>query len=251
MRCYAKVMHGTPIFSANFVMQNIFSRSNTYAMKNLAILLLLTGSLLFFSCSGCKDSPTVVNATVVDLYTNEPLSNVYVVVQFFDYNRGGYIHYTTLFTDVQGRFSFSEEEKPEFKITQLAKTGYVRKDNTIYDFFENYEEGKINEAVIPLIPEDGILVLKAKNIGAEYDSLYVRVFSPIWSSEFGISLGRAPLDSPIVILHPTETSLQYVPLASNQNITIYWDTVPINTATASRVSMDVLRHDTIYHYIEF
>jgi hypothetical protein len=47
--------------------KTFFPPSNTYAINNLAILLLLPGSLLFCSGSGCKNSPAVVNATVVDL----------------------------------------------------------------------------------------------------------------------------------------------------------------------------------------
>ncbi|MDX1912502.1 MAG: hypothetical protein SFV22_13490 [Saprospiraceae bacterium] len=218
-------------------------------MKHFGYLLFIVSMFLFLACK--DDAPTVVNATVVDKYTNEPLENVWVHIWVRE--DGVPTHDFNIYTNQDGFFTFGDEDHPDFSVYQMWKEGYVHKQNTILDFFSDYQAGKINEGIIQMIPEDGVLALEAKNVTGNFDSIFLRVFSPIYKEEFGLALGHVKLNLPLISLLQDQSYTQNISLASNQEVTVYWDTQPITTSTdnALKANVTILRHDTVYYTIEY
>ncbi len=205
--------------------------------------------ILFFSCG--KESPTVVNGTVVDKYTGEPLEGVSIDIEKWQEKERGYFYFTTISTDVQGKFSFGDEETPDFIIQRMKKAGYLFKQNTIYDYFDNFKIGKTNEGVIPMIPLDGVLNLKVENLLGVHDTIFLAIFSPLLKSEIGISGGKVSLPNSISVLATGQSFSQNIPLASNEDVTIYWDYKPVIYSTAFQASANILRNDTVFYTISY
>ncbi|MDX1912501.1 MAG: hypothetical protein SFV22_13485, partial [Saprospiraceae bacterium] len=183
----------------------------------------------------------------------EPLENVWVHI--WQMEDGMSTREFNIYTDQNGFFTFGDEDHPDFLLYQMWKEGYLRKQHTLYDFFTNYQDGKINEAVIPLIPEDGVLALETKNVTGNFDSIFLRVYSPIMDVEFGLAQGHVKLILPLVSLLQDQSFTQYLPVASNQEVTVYWATKPFVTiadeANASKGNVTILRHDTVHYTVEY
>jgi hypothetical protein len=126
----------------------------------------------------------------------------------------------------------------------MRKPGYIFKDNTVYDSFDNYQKGSVNEAIIPLYPIDSWLNIQVDKVTSGKSKIYLQVFSPILKSEIGISLGKVTLMQEELELSEGQAYAQFLPVASNEMLTIYWDFKPISTAYAFRDSVFVTRGDT-------
>ena len=222
-----------------------------YIMKVRYLIFLATVTLiaLIFACT--KESPTIVNGTVVDKYTKKPLEGVSIDINIWREEERGYSYYKTINTDSQGKFSFGSDATPDFRVQRMDFTGYLSKQNTIYDFFENYEDGKINEGVIPMIPLDAVLSLRLENLSGTHDSIFVEIFSPLLKSEIGISGGKVFIPNPISSLTPGQSLTQNIPLASDQEITIYWDYKPISHFTAIKGAAPIVKNDTVFYTISY
>ncbi|MBL7806245.1 MAG: hypothetical protein JNN28_00420 [Saprospiraceae bacterium] len=195
--------------------------------------------------SDCKEpSPTIVKGKVVDYYTQEPLEGVEITIYKWHKDYLSYRYYTTIYSDSNGYFEFGDAENPDFRIGDMRKLGYVYKDNIIYDSFDNYQKGAVNEAVIPLFPNDCWLNLQVDKVSSGKSKIYLSVYSPILKSEIGISLGKVALMEDELELTEGQTYAQFLPVASNEMLTIYWDFKPINLADAFRDSVFVTRGDT-------
>lgn len=207
--------------------------------------------LLFFSCGKESPSVTVVNGAVVDKYTGAPIAGVSINIHKWQEIDQGYFLFKTITTDLQGEFSFGDEETPDFQIGQFRKTGYLFKQKAMADLFDNYQKGKTNEGVIKLIPLDGILNLKVENLLGQQDTIFLEIFSPLLKSEIGISGGIVYPPIRMLTLLPGQHAVQNIPLASNQDITVYWDDKPIVRSTASQASVSMVRNDTVYYSIAY
>jgi hypothetical protein len=205
---------------------------------------------LSFFLQGCKKDtpPTVVKATVVDMYTQEPLPGVCTFVHKWHETEKKYVLFTVLYTDENGFMEFGNEENPDFTFREMHKTGYVVKDNTIYDSFVNFEKGKINEGVIPLIPLDSWLNLRVDKVTPGTSKIYLSVYSPILKNEIGASQGRVPLMRSELELSEGQSYAQFPAVASNEMLSIHWDFKPLTPwspfTTPFSDSVFVTRGDT-------
>lgn len=240
---YAPTFPNDPDFC--FVIQFLLIKIALGMLFRLSGITVFLISLSFF-IPGCKKdaSPTVVKATVVDYYTQEPLEGVAITIYKWHKDYLSYRYFTTIYSDSNGYFEFGDEENPDFRIGDLRKPGYIYKDNTVYDSFDNYQKGAVNEAVIPLYPKDSWLNLQVDKVSSGKSKIYLRVFSPILKSEIGISLGKVTLMQEELELSEGQTYAQFLPVASNEMLTIYWDFKPISTAYAFRDSVFMTRGDT-------
>lgn len=215
--------------------------------KILKVAVLL--AILLFPL-GCKKevSPTVVKATVVDYYTQEPLAGVSVFAEKWHADQGRYELLSIIYTDTKGYFEFGGESNPDFVLREMRKSGYLIKDNTIYDSFTNFETGKVNEGIIPLIPLDSWLSLTVNKVSPGKSKIYLSVFSHILNSEIRASQGRVPLMRDELELTEGQTYTQFPLVASNEMLTIHWDFKPLTPwspfSTPFRDSIFVTRGDT-------
>ena len=219
---------------------------------NIKYLFYLSAIALCTLIAACtKESPTIVNGTVVDKYTKEPLEGVSIDINIWREVERGYSYYKTLKTDAEGKFSFGSEATPDFRVQRMDFVGYLSKQNTIYDYFEHYEDGKTNEGVIPMVPLDAVLNLRLENLSGLHDSIFVEIFSPLLKSEIGVSGGKVNISNPISSLTPGQSFTQNIPLASDQEITLYWDYKPINHFTAIKGAAPIVKNDTVFYPISY
>ena len=243
-----------PLISLLSLIQLTSGCSKHFAMKKIKyffLSILAVCLLLFFSCGKESPSVTVVNGAVVDKYTGAPIEEVSINIHKWQEIDQGYFLFKTITTDSQGKFSFGDEETPDFQIGQFRKTGYLFKQKAMTDLFNNYQKGKTNEGVIQMIPLDGILNLKVENLLGQQDTIYLEIFSPLLKSEIGISGGIVYPPIRILDLLPGQHAVQNIPLASNQDITVYWDVKPIVYSAASQASVSMIRNDTVFYSISY
>ena len=184
--------------------------------------LLIVGIIFMQSCR--KESPTVVNGTVVDEYTQKPLSNVSIEIEKWMEDKRGYFYFATIQTDGEGKFTFGDEFTPKFIIRELRCAGYLIKNKGIYSTFVDFEANKINNVKIPMIPTDGELHLILENLNAQFDTIYVGIYSPSLDYENGFSDGIVSIEAftiPVGASH-----IKDVKLASNESVIIYWSFSP-------------------------
>ena len=215
---------------------------------NISYLFYIPAIALFALIAACaKESPTIVNGTVVDKCTGKLLKGVSINVHI----RPEYLFYTTLITDDQGKFSFSGEGSKDFYFGQIRKGGYLFIEKAMEELFDNYQRGKTNEGVIQMIPLDGILNLKVENLAGVHDTIFLEIYSPLLESEIGISDGEVfpPIEK--LSLLPDQHYSQDIPLASNQEVTIYWDFKPINHSTANKGNTSIMKNDTVFYTISY
>ncbi len=203
---------------------------------------LITLSIFLQDCK--KTSPTIVKGMVVDFYTNEPLEGAAVLIYKWHKTREQYLIFTTLFSDINGSFEFVEEDELDFYIGEIRKNGYLPKQNTIYDFIGEIKKNDINEATIPLIPKDSWLNLQVDKVSSGKSKIFLKVISPILKNEIGISFGEVPMQKAELELIEGQSYSQFLPVASNEILKIYWDSKTINLGTAFRDSILVTRGDT-------
>jgi len=143
---------------------------------------LLPLSILLFEFASClKDNTTIVNGTIVDKHTGEPIDSAKVEFLIQKGESPPTYEYATHYSDENGKFNF-QSDLP-VRISLVSKNGYLLKDNGF-----GLEQGKVNTTTIEMMPKDGILKLLLNNTG-QSDTIYVGIYSQLQESELGISYG--------------------------------------------------------------
>jgi len=195
--------------------------------KNILLflpVLLLCFSILF-SCR--KDSSTIINGTVIDKITGEPIDSAlikYTITHERANGSGTWDDLQYVYSDKTGNF-FIENILP-LGIFSVQKVGYVTKGQV------GVKNENVNDITIKMAPNDGLLSLRVENLLGVHDTIFLAIYSPTLKSEADISGGKVKLPIPFLILVNGQSYSQTIPLASDQDVTIYWDFKPITYATA-------------------
>lgn len=214
--------------------------------KNLLLFLpaLVLCSFMLFSCR--KDSPTIVNGTVVDKITGEPIDSAlikYTITHEPSIDGSANVEPRYVYSDNAGNF-FIENIRP-LGIFSVQKVGYVTKGQV------GVKNENVNDITIKMVPNDGLLSLRVENLLGVHDTIFLAIYSPTLQSEADISGGKVKLPIPILILVNGQSYAQTIPLASDQDVTIYWDFKPITYSTAFQSSATIVKNDTVFYNISY
>jgi hypothetical protein len=212
------------------------------------ILPFLPALLLCFSIFSCrKDSPTIINGTVIDKFTGVPIDGAivnYIITHERAADGSANAELKYVYSDNTGKF-FIENILP-ISIFTIEKNGYITKGGQVKVINE-----EINDITVKMVPNDGLLSLKVENLLGVHDTIYLAIFSPILKSEISISGGKVELPIPILMLINEQSFSQNIPLASEQDVTIYWDFKPITYSTAFQSLATIVKNDTVYYNISY
>ncbi|MFN0033628.1 MAG: hypothetical protein ACKVUS_01090 [Saprospiraceae bacterium] len=207
--------------------------------------------LLLFGIASCnKDKTTIVNGTVVDKVTGEPIDSAFIEFKIQhkdDYTANSY-EYVDIYSNENGGFSF--QSGLPLSIFWVKKKGYLPKG--LGTHIVDINQGKANDITVEMIPLDGVLELNIENALGVSDTLYVSIYSPFRYSELGLSHGVASRDT--FFVQHTHSATSVIRLASEETINIYWDLSPLPfdiSAAPNQGSVYVARSDTATFNITF
>lgn len=203
---------------------------------------------VFLSC-GKKDSPTVVNGTVIDKNTGSPIEGVFIAFQITHKGEPpNNIETRYVNSDQNGNFHF-EHDQP-VHIFDLRKTGYLTKGGS--SNFTFIKQGELNNLAFEMIPIDGNLSLTLENVNNQFDTIFVGVYSPTLDSETVFSNGIVSINAYII---PFGVPLQEdIELASNESVVIYWGFTPSMSLFETAPNKDTIfitENQTTFHTIHF
>jgi len=218
-------------------------------MTKIFLFALTIASLTFLSCK--KERLTIVNGTVVDKITGQPIPDVYISIQIkhkpatdgSSNNETDYIK-----TGIDGKFNFEKYLPVQF--FDMKKSGYLPKGGSTG--FINIRQDEINNLIVEMIPKNALLDLKINNSTNQPDSVYVAIYSPAQHSEAPISSGII-LRKGYTIQSMSEHNV-LINLASDENIDIYWGFSPLPYNVSTSLFHDnifISRNDTTSHVISF
>ncbi len=214
---------------------------------NLKYLFYLPAIALCTLIAACaKESPTIVNGVVVDNFTGAPIDSAFIQINITHKPSADGSPNTEIqgvYTNKDGKFSF--ESNLPIRIYRVGKIGYIIKGQVVI------VNGAPNDLVIKMIPNDGVLSLKVENLAGIQDTIFLAVYSPILKSEISISGGYVPLSNSFLDLTLGNSFSQDIPLASNQEVNIYWDFIPINHSTANKGNASIMKNDTVFYTISY
>ncbi len=192
---------------------------------------------LLVSTASCK-KPTIVTGTVTDRKTGTPIEGAEIEFQFKQKKNDSADIYVfeTVVTDIMGRFTY--ENDAEIGMFAALKSGYVQKGyGTLVAAINQCEA---NDVSISLIPLDGRLNLIIENSTGQFDSIYVKIYSPSVYSEATITKGSVNLHRDTPAIESGEVQTFNVWIASEEYAHIYWGFSPITNLTLAPF------HDSIY-----
>jgi hypothetical protein len=197
-------------------------------MKIIRINFLLLIGLLSLGACHKQDDPTVINLTVVDYFTGQPLDSVvYLLAARYRYNskvheegdlkwtRGGT-------TDATGiiQYTFKSDEDGEFG--SLKKKGYIIKTYISHLNNENsVTQSVYNEFKVTMRPFDAYLKVNLHNTQINTDSLFLIIRSATLQNEEQFYTYGHHLGFPFVVSPNNDLSF-YIPTVANEPLTIYW-----------------------------
>ncbi len=178
--------------------------------------------ILFLALSAChkETKPTVVNGTVVDKKTGAGIDDAVVTFSIYHQNNEPDFPYqfVTVATDVNGKFSY--ENSSPTGLFNIDKEGYLTKGAG--GIYIGLIQGEVNDITIPLIPIDGILRLNIKNVLGQHDSIFIGIYSKSLDTETSFSKGYVVFEKPQLPFAIGEIFEKDIPLASGENIHVWW-----------------------------
>jgi hypothetical protein len=193
-------------------------KKNTIMKKSLCYY----AAILFLALSSChkETKPTVVNGTVVDKKTGAGIDHAVVTFSIYHQNNepDHLYQFVEVATDVNGKFSYENSSPTE--LFNIGKEGYLKKGPGGVYIPILYHE--INDITIPLIPIDGILRLNIKNVLGLHDSIFIGIYSMSLDTETSFSKGYVVFEKPQLPFAIGEIFEKDIPLASGENIHVWW-----------------------------
>lgn len=223
-------------------------------LRFISPLLLLAFSILLFACGKEETPPTVINGKVTDKKTGTPIEGATFNVDFcYEINNNGSIvieHVSKyLNTDQQGEIHYTHDSNWDYICySDASKEGYIGHP------YLGIKRGEENNIDIKLIPRDGVLRLNVVNTDGQYDSIWVALDNPSYTSEaqglpYRILLSEFPL-----ILSQGESHIENFNLTSEEFTKIYWgfsNILPMFTSAPFRDSIYLILNDTTDITISF
>jgi len=114
------------------------------------------------------------------------------------------------------------------------------------------KQGEVNNLTVEMIPIDGKISLILDNINAQFDTIFVGVYSPILDSETGFSDGIVSSEAYIIPFGASH--IKDIDLASNESIILYWSFFPFTSlfgVAPNRDTVFIPKNQTVFHTISF
>lgn len=212
-------------------------------------IILLLPLLVFISCS--KDSQTIVHGRVVDKVTGKGLDSVGLTLYVYFKRNGVEKKFDeVIVTDSAGYFSYEHSDR--FTIFSAIRYGYLEKG--VGTRVAEIKAGAVNDVIIPMVPLDGTVLLKAENINNAFDSIQIVATCPEALEEVELSDGNI-YALPITALPIGNSYEKYFKVPTGGNLTFYWSHsyfhVPIVTPPPYMATVAVSRNDTTVFSIEY
>lgn len=206
--------------------------------------------LSYITCKKQEDS-TVLDLTVVDYFSAEPLEGVDYAVAGVFYNKkrsdGTYPanFYLSGQTKADGKINlvFSPGESPQLNF--FTKAGYLWKfaaDTPI-------KSGEYNDFLIRLRPFDATIKLEVKSNLNTKDSLYFIVRNSTFIKALRYPTGHT-LGLPITIA-PEATTVFYIPSIAEEALSFYrsWENIDIDHLPPPKDIITIPKGDTLVYFI--
>lgn len=213
-------------------------------------LLLFIYSTWALAC-GKDTRPTTINGVIIDANTGMVIPDALLEFSIAFSGKDGAMGYTSYVThsDINGSFTFIESEGNDFYLAIAKKAGYLEKFKH-YTF--DYKKGESNNITVSLIPVDAHLRISLSNVPGGPDSVYISANSPLYAIETPISQGNL-FQKKIALAISDSFTIDW-PVASNENIEVFWDYKPLpsNLNNAQfHESLPVAPNDTSFLAISF
>ena len=212
----------------------------------------VVAGVTLLSFASCKKDlpPTIINGVVTDKVTGASISAATVIFQFIypGHDGGEYSKFVTLSTDIEGKFSHTQDSEYSEKYSEVRKNGFVTHPHL------SFKRGMENNLEIQLIPKDGILKLNISNTSGTVDPLHIVLLNPSMDAEAKGLPAEIKVQPYPLLLGNNENHVAFYDLPSGEFTKISWgfnDFFPNVTLAQFMDSIYLVKGDTVEFSIDF
>lgn len=222
-------------------------------MKKPFFLLGLAASLCWIACDKGNDQ-TIIKGIVIDAKTSLPILEANLSCEIVDGTTHLPIDYINIQTGVAGTFSFESREDYGLSNFLIQKEGYYVKGG----FGDHAYDPSAQSYTFKMHPRDAILRLQIQNLSGQHDTLLLGVYSPLYSSENGLSQGGQLVSAgeDLIALGPGQTQMADFSVSKGEEIHLFWSFDPkhryyLRTKAPNRDTISLNPQDTSTYILTY